>query len=262
MQQLINQLCLSLFQKPLQDCSSEEFAATSLKKYPYYPVTQLLYASKIKQDNPENYPAVLQKTVLYFNNPLWLQWLFTASDLPPLADVSPSGTASLPWEDVTNDEQVVVNPVHRFDKEKLELKNTAVNKSSRIPEKNEDTPFLFEPYHTVDYFASQGIKTIPEEKPQDRFGRQLKSFTEWLKTLKTAGPQESVPPSDKKSEEAVIHLADHSISDTTIETEAMAEVWIKQGHPEKALAIYQKLSLLNPSKSSYFASLIENLKQS
>src|SRR6476469_3638269 len=43
---------------------------------------------------------------------------------------------------------------------------------------------VFEPYHTVDYFASQGIKFREDEKPKDRFGIQLKSFTEWLKTLK------------------------------------------------------------------------------
>jgi len=67
--------------------------------------------------------------------------------------------------------------------------------------------------------------------------------------------------SDAGSEEKVVQLATHSLEDRNIATETMAEVWIKQGHPEKAIEIYQKLSLLNPSKSSYFASLIENLKK-
>jgi hypothetical protein len=45
-------------------------------------------------------------------------------------------------------------------------------------------------------------------------------------------------------------------------TEAMAEVWLKQGNNGKALDIYNKLSLLNPSKKAYFAAKIENLKPS
>ena len=66
---------------------------------------------------------------------------------------------------------------------------------------------------------------------------------------------------DTGSEEKVVQLASQSLDDRNVATEAMAEVWIKQGQPEKAAEIYEKLSLLNPSKSSYFASLIENLKK-
>ena len=66
---------------------------------------------------------------------------------------------------------------------------------------------------------------------------------------------------DGNSEERVVQLATHSLAEENVDTEAMAEVWIKQGLPEKALKIYEKLSLLNPSKSSYFAVLIEKLKR-
>jgi hypothetical protein len=52
-----------------------------------------------------------------------------------------------------------------------EFKITAVDTS---------IPLSFEPYHTVDYFASQGIKAKEESKPKDKFSQQLKSFTEWL----------------------------------------------------------------------------------
>jgi hypothetical protein len=66
-----------------------------------------------------------------------------------------------------------------------------------------ETELSFQPYHTVDYFASQGIKFIPEEKPVDRFGKQLKSFTEWLKTMKRL-PQSEIPKlTDIASEEKV-----------------------------------------------------------
>ena len=55
-------------------------------------------------------------------------------------------------------------------------------------------------------------------------------------------------------------MAESSINDREVVTEAMAEVWEKQGNHAKAVEIYQKLSLLNPAKSSYFAAKIEQLK--
>jgi hypothetical protein len=120
----------------------------------------------------------------------------------------------------------------------------------------------FQPYHTVDYFASQGIRTKDEEKPKDKFGQQLKSFTEWLKILKKVPVSEIATAVSAQSEQKIEQLAQHSVSEREVVTEAMAEVWAKQGNTEKAITIYEKLSLLNPSKSSYFASLIEQLKNS
>ena len=58
----------------------------------------------------------------------------------------------------------------------------------------------------------------------------------------------------------VMQSAAHSVEAKEILTETMAEVWVKQGNPEKAVAIYQKLSLQNPAKSGYFAAKIDQLK--
>jgi hypothetical protein len=119
----------------------------------------------------------------------------------------------------------------------------------------------FEPYHTVDYFASQGIKLSQQEAANDALGRQLKSFTEWLKTMKrlpASAPQQS-PGS--AGEHKVERLAAHSVHTADVVTESMAEVWLKQGNEEKAADVYRKLSLRNPSKSAYFAAKIESLNK-
>ena len=120
----------------------------------------------------------------------------------------------------------------------------------------------FEPFHTVDYFASQGIKLSQEELPKDKFGKQLKSFTEWLKTMKRLPATQVAAGVDAQIEQKVEHMAEDSIHDPHVVTEAMAEVWIKQGNLGKALEVYQKLSLTNPSKTAYFAAKIEHLKRS
>jgi hypothetical protein len=119
----------------------------------------------------------------------------------------------------------------------------------------------FEPFHTVDYFASLGIKLSQEEISKDNFGRQLKSFTEWLKTMKRIPAAEQFKKLDPHAEEKVENIAAHSLDNTEVLTEAMAEVWVKQGKLEKAIEVYNKLSLLNPSKRAYFVAKLENLKK-
>ena len=125
-----------------------------------------------------------------------------------------------------------------------------------------DTGISFEPFHTVDYFASQGIKISQEELPKDKFGKQVKSFTEWLKTMKRLPAVQLGTSVDAGTETRVQNMAMDSIHDASVWTEAMAEVWIKQGNSKKAIEVYNKLSLLNPSKRAYFATKIENLKYS
>ena len=39
----------------------------------------------------------------------------------------------------------------------------------------------------------------------------------------------------------------------------MAEVLLQQSKNHKAIEVYQKLSLLNPSKSAYFAAKIDDI---
>ena len=127
------------------------------------------------------------------------------------------------------------------------------------PGKND---LIFEPYHTVDYFASQGIKATEEEKPADNFGVQLKRFTDWLKVMKKLPLKEvSEQATDPQAEQKVEKMAASSLQEKEVMTEAMAEVWEKQGNKAKAIEIYGKLSLLDPSKMAYFAAKIADLKK-
>ena len=124
------------------------------------------------------------------------------------------------------------------------------------------TDFTFEPYYTIDYFASQGIKLQQSDLSKDKFGKQLKSFTDWLRSMKRL-PQASVESQlDDATQQSIQRIADHSFEEKDIVTETMAEVWIKQGNKQKAIETLQKLSLQNPSKSHYFAAKIDQLNAS
>jgi len=121
---------------------------------------------------------------------------------------------------------------------------------------------VFAPYHMIDYFASQGIKLVLEDNPADPFARQLKSFTDWLKVMKKLPAQTLTEKTDEKETDRIRHFAAHSIDEREILTESMAEVLAKQGMYENAIALFQKLSLIYPPKSAYFASRIEQIKAS
>ncbi len=119
--------------------------------------------------------------------------------------------------------------------------------------------FVFEPYHTIDYFASQGIKLTLEENPSDQLGKQLKSFTDWLKIMRRLPQKEREIVPDRAAEQTIQTIAAHSVVGREVVTETMAEVLAKQGMPARARAVYEKLSLLNPDKRAYFATKIEQL---
>ncbi|MDQ2721127.1 MAG: hypothetical protein M3Z26_15375 [Bacteroidota bacterium] len=124
---------------------------------------------------------------------------------------------------------------------------------------NDSELLVFEPLHTVDYFASQGIKIKEDALMNDKLGKQMKSFTAWLKSMKKLHPGK-LPEQNEVIEKIIQSSAEESNADAEVLTEAMAEVLIKQNKVEKAREMYQKLSLLNPSKNAYFAAKIESLK--
>ncbi len=109
--------------------------------------------------------------------------------------------------------------------------------------------------HTIDYFASQGIQLDGEPAKDDRFGQQLKTFTSWLRQMKRL-PDAPVPEADPLVES---HAA-HSLQKGEVVTEPMADVLLKQGKTGQAIAVLEKLRLLHPQKSHYFAARIDQLK--
>ena len=172
--------------------------------------------------------------------------------------------ASLPEPQQITNEQPATNS-STSSEEQPALEETLVDNPVTIKQdsqlKTPDSELIFEAFHTVDYFASQGIKVKLEDNPPDKFTKQLKSFTEWLKTMKKLPVAEvATLVTNENSEKKVEQLAEVSLTDSNVVTEAMAEVWVKQGNTQKAIEIYHKLSLLEPDKSPYFASRISDLK--
>ncbi|PZP42823.1 MAG: hypothetical protein DI598_16520, partial [Pseudopedobacter saltans] len=111
---------------------------------------------------------------------------------------------------------------------------------------------------TKDYFASIGITT--DNSINTDFGQKVKRFSDWLKQMKKIDKADLGKNSDPNEEIMISQKAHDSNKPSDIVTETMAEVLIQQGKNTEAIETLEKLSLLKPEKSAYFASLINNLK--
>ncbi|MFT3704590.1 MAG: hypothetical protein QM802_19650 [Agriterribacter sp.] len=129
------------------------------------------------------------------------------------------------------------------------------------PEVAGESIIPIEPLYTIDYFASQGIKVGAEQEGKDKLSIKLRSFTDWLKTMKRIHPEKFETNMDAGSQSAIQHIAEHSNESKEIVTETMAEIYARQGLNQKAAELYHKLSLLNPDKRVYFAAKIAQLKE-
>lgn len=278
----LNQLVKSLLQKDsLDQCSLPELTAFA-EKNPYFGAAQLLLTKKVQTEQPEKYDEQLQKTLLFFHNPLWVEQLLNDTGLAeiskskkeeePVSQQPEKSTAIAPaslQDSIWTDESIPVIVATPQTEATIAEATTSVAEETPaiVPSIQTDVTastapeLTFEPFFTVDYFASQGVKFKEEEKPVDKFGQQLKSFTDWLKAMKRLPVTEMAKSVETQAEQKVEQLAGQSIADREVVTEAMAEVWEKQGNVAKAIELYSKLSLLEPSKSPYFAAKIEDLKK-
>jgi len=252
-----------VFNRSFSDTDNAVFLKELTAKYPYFSPAHFFLLHAVKDD-----PAAFEKqavtTSLFFHNPYWLN--FQLNQTGAILDDEPM---IAPAQDTRDQPETIMADDHPDNTELSMTDNKGQEKEIEpfhiklnLPEQNVSLApeaMLFEPMHMVDYFASQGIKLSEEVQTADKLGKQLKSFTEWLKTMKKI-PFENESDNSVKPDTNVHILAENSNTGTEVLTEAMAAVYASQGKIAQAIEIYQKLSLLNPAKSTYFAAKSENLK--
>ena len=214
-----------------------------LEKYPWCSVARLSLLQHYKKNNSPLFQEEARKTALFFNNTNWLNWQLHL--LSKEAEPQESKDGEIP--EVSTDTENA--------NEKIAQSLSGI--SSEVD--TAETRIEFEPLHTTDYFASQGIKLTDEPVSNDKLGSQMKSFTEWLKSMKKVHT-EKLAGGDEQTDKNIQQIAENSNAEAEVITEAMADVLIKQNKTEKAIEVYNKLSLINPSKSAYFAAKIDSLK--
>ncbi len=284
----------SLYTQTFKEHNGDAGQTTLLKEvvhtYPYFSLAHFFLLQHTVA-NEQNYNDIAAKTALHFSNPFLLnEHLFgeepnenadavsepllnetAAETTEAVAVISVEESADL--DALQNNTAIQTSeetiPVLSNQEDVIKTGDAAEETVFAPPIKEETTEVspkenikeapLFEPLFASDYFASQGIKLSEEQQPTDRMGKQLKSFTEWLKTMKKVHDYKQ-PTADQAIDLSVQNLAEKSNKDAEVLTESMADVYLQQGKMHKAREIYEKLSLLNPSKNAYFAAKIEHIK--
>ncbi len=238
------------------------------EQFPWYPLLHLLRAASHPADTD-----LVQKAAIYQDNILRLHtWLHAdeiqvpvapEKEMSPAGPVIPTEFAPASGEEDTDlpepDDAETPGPESAESAETApEIRMPDLSKILQAPAAN-PSGLAFEPYHTVDYFASQGIKAAKGTEKQEvsQLDQQVKSFTAWLKSMKKLSYQ----PATTYTDPLVDAQARSSLHKKEIVTEAMAEVWVKQGQFDMAAQVYAKLMLQHPEKTPYFAARLQELKE-
>jgi hypothetical protein len=270
------------------------------KDYPWFGIGQVLNAAQLQQQLDERAHEQIQKALLFVQNPQWLQVVFDRLNAKQKSQenfqVAEASTDSLVvlnqteiktdhisidneteaainadviveaadtlTTDIDSETEAAIN-AESLSEATVENRETQITPLSSIltqPLKEGEDQLSFEPLYAVDYFASQGIKLKEEMLQKDQLGKQLKTFTQWLKTMKKVYVEEN-KELDESAEKEVVQKAVESNTGEEIITEAMASVLEQQGKTAKAVELYRKLCLLHPEKSPYFAAQIERLNK-
>lgn len=214
---------------------SEDSIRSLTEQYPYF--VHPHWISVIKKWNTSHNHLDLQDAGIYTFNPFRVRQYCTEDN------ITQEGQKEESTEPLQADEGVEA---------------TIENKSA--PEKQEvHSGPVIQPLFTQDYFAYAGVK-LPDQIENDKKPtmEQLRSFTGWLRTMKRSAAYSDDP--DLGKEKIIPDAGEEKYTDQEAVTETMAEVRASMGHYDKAIAIYEKLSLSNPEKSAYFAQKIEGLK--
>ncbi|MGI6479270.1 MAG: hypothetical protein ACOX0M_07475 [Salinivirgaceae bacterium] len=115
----------------------------------------------------------------------------------------------------------------------------------------------FDPIAELEKLPPKKIKTTDKDENRSQKEQQLSLIDKFI------NEQPKITPKPVSEQTPQIDISKDSVTEKhEFLTEALANIYIKQKLFDKAIAIYSKLSLKYPEKSSYFATQIEKIKQS
>ena len=227
-----------------------ELLSSIVDSYPYFTVAQVLLAVGYNLNDDKKLNRQLRLTAAMSPDRNSLRHLLAESK-------EKKQTCDLPDEFGNESQQTTDNGQQMLDS--IVIPEIDLNKSQE--ELSREMALLEEKRKSLDELKNlieQRIIELEREKEDTNQEKKTLSKTEIIDKFIAENPQISRP---KKEFYDPMVVAQTSVVDKeNIISETLATIYLNQGYVEKAISVYQKLSLKNPEKSVYFAELIEKAK--
>lgn len=263
---MTKQEVIEMVKNPLlvNDINSEKLLALT-KEYPYCHAFHLLHLKGLKNTNSIEFEKYLPTTSLNAPNREVLYDLIVKMKLREKIEQVEEEISQSVAQEVSIKPEIILPT----EEEKQAEKESVVNEVEAI---------ILEELAQQQY----SLETLVNEETEEAKQPEVKelpsemSFTQWLnptakKVDKKTSSLEIIdrfikenPTISKLKQEtySAPEIAKLSLEDNDdLVTETLARVYMKQGHYDKAIKTYQKLSLKIPEKKAFFASQIEVIEE-
>ena len=228
-----------------QDINNNDIESLNdiVASHPYFTIAQALLAigTELKEDNKSNRQLKLAAAMVPDRNALRHLLAVTKEKLT---------SCDLPDEFGNIGQQTL---------ETIVIPEIDLNKSQE--ELSKEMALLEEKRKSLDELKAlieQRIIELEQEKEESKKEDKTLSKNEIIDKFIAENPQISRPKQEFYDPFVVAQAS--VIDQENIISETLATIYLNQGYIEKAISIYQKLSLKNPEKSVYFAELIKKAK--
>lgn len=155
-------------------------------------------------------------------------------------------------EEEKQTQQLVVDEVEHLILEEIATQHYVLEEDVKEAESERETEILKEEPTTSEMSFTDWLNPQSKSQKQASSMDLIEKFIQENPSISKAKPDTYTAPS----------LAKMSVVDNDdLVTETLARVYMKQGHYDKAIKTYQKLSLKIPEKKAFFASQIEVIEE-